>query len=60
MPDIGKPVLGHLSGKWAIHIARRLTKSDGSFGGVVLAAVDPTYFTRFYQHADLGEQGSAS
>jgi diguanylate cyclase (GGDEF)-like protein/PAS domain S-box-containing protein len=54
---IGKPALGRVSGKWAIHMTRRISKPNGSFGGVALAAVDPAYFTKFYQLADLGEQG---
>ena len=54
---VGKPVLGRVTGKWAFHMARRINNPDGSFGGVVYAAVDPGYFTEFYQKADLGEQG---
>ena len=54
---IGKPVLGRVTGKWSFHMTRRINKPDGSFGGVVYAAIDPEYFTEFYQKADLGEQG---
>lgn len=54
---IGPPIVGRISGKWSIHMSRRLNKPDGSFNGVVFAAVDPTYFTNFYRQADLGEQG---
>jgi len=54
---IGKPVLGRVTGKWAFHMTRRINKSGGAFGGVVYAAVDPNYFTEFYQKTDLGEQG---
>jgi len=54
---VGKPVLGRVTGKWTIHMTRRIDKPDGSFAGVVLAAVDPGYFIEFYQKTDLGEQG---
>jgi diguanylate cyclase (GGDEF)-like protein len=54
---ISQPALGRATGKWAIHISRRINKPDGSFGGVALASLDPAYFTKFYQEADLGEHG---
>ena len=54
---ISQPALGRATGKWAIHMTRRINKPDGTFGGVILAAVDPAYFTNFYQEADLGEKG---
>lgn len=57
---IGKPNLGRISHKWAISMSHRINKADGSFGGMVYAAVDPEYFTRFYQRADLGEHGLAT
>jgi diguanylate cyclase (GGDEF)-like protein/PAS domain S-box-containing protein len=54
---IGKPVVGRLTGEWVIPMSRRVNKRDGSFGGVVIAGVDPAYFKQFYQKADLGRQG---
>ena len=58
-PDlfISPPALGRMTGKWTIHMSRRINKPDGSFGGVVLGAIDPAYFTKFYREADLGEHG---
>jgi diguanylate cyclase (GGDEF)-like protein len=54
---IGKPVFGRISSTWQIPITRRILKPDGSFGGIVVLSVDPGYFTRFYQKADLGNDG---
>lgn len=54
---IGKPLLGRASGKWTIHMSRRITKPDGSFGGIVSMAVDPGYFTDFYRQTDRGKSG---
>jgi len=54
---INRPLLGRASDKWTIHMTRRINKPDGSFGGIVSMAVDPGYFTSFYQQTDLGKKG---
>jgi PAS domain S-box-containing protein len=54
---IGKPVIGQSSGRWQIPISRRIELSDGSFGGVIGAIVDPDYFSRFYDSVALGKHG---
>ena len=54
---IGRPIRGRLSGAWVIPMSRRVDKNDGSFGGVVIAGVDPDYFEQFYQKAELGKNG---
>ena len=55
---VSKPVLGRSSGKWSIQMTRRVNKPDGTFGGVVNIAVDPLYFTDFYNQVDLGGNSS--
>lgn len=37
-----------------IFVARRINQIDGSFGGIVLAAIDPTLFLNFFQSIDAG------
>ena len=55
---ISKPVIGRSSGKPSINMTRRINKPDGSYGGVAVVAVDPYYFTGFYQQVDLGKHSS--
>ena len=57
MPFISKPVMSRITGKLSMPVTRRITKPDGSFGGIVSAVVDPSYFSDFYRQADLGKQG---
>ena len=54
---VGKPVIGGITGTWSIAMTRRITRPDGTFGGVVYASVDPLYFANFYQQVDLGSLG---
>jgi PAS domain S-box-containing protein len=54
---IGKPMRESSPDRWVIQLARRVNKPDGSFAGVVFAAINTAYFTRLYQRDDLGEHG---
>jgi diguanylate cyclase (GGDEF)-like protein len=57
---ISKPLIGRVSGRWSIQLSRRFSNADGSFGGVVVASLDPEHFTKFYDRVDLGSSGTIS
>jgi PAS domain S-box-containing protein len=50
---VGQPIQSRLTGKATIPISRRITKPDGSFGGIVSVQIEPTRFTDFYGDATL-------
>ncbi len=54
---IGKPVFGRASGKWSIQLTRRVNRPDGAFAGVIVASMDPFYFSRSLENLDVGPDG---
>jgi diguanylate cyclase (GGDEF)-like protein/PAS domain S-box-containing protein len=55
---VGNPTPGRLSNKLSIVLSRRLRNPDGSFAGVIGAAIDPNFIGSFYKTIDLGASGS--
>jgi len=51
---IGKPVKGRASGQWSLQLTRKLRQADGSFGGVIVASIDPAFVERFHHSINLG------
>lgn len=54
---IGRALVGRMTGKTVIPIARAFRKPDGSFGGIVAMGLDPAYFTAMYSEMSVGEHG---
>lgn len=57
---ISLPHRGRNSGKLLVRLARRITMPDGSFGGVIFAAVEVKRFTDFFNALNLGPKSSAT
>jgi signal transduction histidine kinase/HPt (histidine-containing phosphotransfer) domain-containing protein/ActR/RegA family two-component response regulator len=57
---IGTPVVGRVSGKWSIQVARRLIKPDGAFGGVIVASLDPDFIDPYFANMGLAPHIAAS
>ena len=57
---LSRPVLGRISGKWVIILARRVNGPDGRFAGVALGILSLEYFSRLFAALDVGERGVIS
>ncbi|GJD50176.1 hypothetical protein OPKNFCMD_2913 [Methylobacterium crusticola] len=57
---ISRPVIGRASGRVSVQFSRRFLGVDGRFGGVVVASLNPSHLTRFYDKIDLGSPASIS
>jgi len=57
---IGMLLRSRLTGTSTIILSKRINNLDGSFNGVLTAAIDSEYFNNFYKTFQLGEQSSIS
>jgi signal transduction histidine kinase len=55
---IGPPFPGASAGAWFLPVSRRLIHADGSFAGVVIAAIDVAWFEKLFAAVDIGRNGS--
>jgi diguanylate cyclase (GGDEF)-like protein/PAS domain S-box-containing protein len=56
---IATPFRSAATGHWITAASRRLNNADGSFAGIVNAALDPSYFTGTYRSIHLANGGAA-
>ncbi|MET3910324.1 diguanylate cyclase (GGDEF)-like protein/PAS domain S-box-containing protein [Bradyrhizobium sp. S3.3.6] len=57
---VGRPVKSLVDGEWVVTLSRRFNKPDGSFGGVVLAAIGSKYLSHFYEQFEIGRNSSVT
>jgi diguanylate cyclase (GGDEF)-like protein len=57
---ISRPVIGRASGRVSVQFSRSFRGPDGRFGGVVVASLNPSHLTKFYDKIDLGTPASIS
>ena len=57
---ITKPLLGRVTGKWVMILARRVNNPDGSFAGVILASLALENFENKFATLKLGTNGIVS
>ena len=57
---ISKPVLGRASGKWSIQLTRSILSKERQFSGIVVASIDPFYFSKTFNNIDVGSGGLIS
>jgi signal transduction histidine kinase/DNA-binding NarL/FixJ family response regulator len=57
---VSPPIRSAATGRWITAISRRVSHADGSFAGIVVAPLDPEYFTGIYRSLRLGDNGSVA
>lgn len=57
-PHIGKPIHSRTTGEWILTVSRRVNNADGSFAGVALATLHMSYFRKFYDAFNIGDDGA--
>jgi diguanylate cyclase (GGDEF)-like protein/PAS domain S-box-containing protein len=57
---IGAPIKSRLTNLPTIILSKRISRQDGSFAGVLVAAIDSDYFNAFYSRFQLGTGGAVS
>ena len=55
-----EPVVGRVSKKWSIILARRVNQPDGSFGGLVYGTITLDEFVKMFSAVDVGKHGAVT
>lgn len=59
-PYLSMPVQDKDSGKWTVYLARQIHGSSSRFVGLVVAAIDLSYFENLYKSLQIGQGGAVS
>ena len=54
---ISRPLVGRTTGVLSVQVTRRIALRDGSFGGVAVIALNPSYLSNFYKSINIGPGG---
>jgi signal transduction histidine kinase len=54
---VSRPLVGRTTGILSVQVTRRITLRDGSFGGVAVIALNPSYLSNFYKSINIGSGG---
>jgi len=57
---IGGPVQSRTVDGWLIPVTRRFNRADGTFGGVAVASLNPTYFQELYDRLELANNSAVA
>ena len=57
---VSDPVIGHVTKKLTIELARRMNNADGSFAGIVVSSLDIAELEKFFSSLNLGKSGIVS
>jgi len=57
---ISKPFLSRIADVWTLAFSRRLHRPDGTFAGIVFAALDLSRLQSFYAALDVGRRGNVT
>ena len=57
---ISEPVIGRVSKKWSIILARRVNMPDGTFAGLVYGTITMDHLTSIFSSVEIGQHGSIS
>jgi len=60
MSFVSEPVRSRATGTWTFYLARKLAGPNGELVGLVLGAVAPQYFEKFFKAIALGDDSSIS
>ena len=55
---VGTPVRGRATNAWTVSASRTLRSGNGDFAGIIVAALDPSYFDKHWRSVDVGDGGS--
>jgi signal transduction histidine kinase/CheY-like chemotaxis protein len=55
---LGTPVRSRTTGGWLISASRPLNPVKGEFQGIIVAAIEPSYFDQLWHSSDLGDGSS--